>query len=144
MSDTKRIFDDTFLDGVNLSAEARNITQDATAAMRIWINQSIDTLESRLTKDSAAALVELDKAREEVKATFEGIDTEIKKLEKLLQDSHAKLGPALPAAATKEMTDAVAAMKTELADRKAKAEKAGLAAVSVLKTGFRSIGLPIP
>jgi len=142
MSDPKRIFDDTILDGVNLSAEARNITQDAAAAMRTWINQSIDTLESRLTKDSAAALAELDQAREEIKTTFEGLDTEIKKLEKLLQDSSAKLGPALPA--VKEMTEAVAAMKTELAARKAKAEKAGLAAVGVLKTGFRSIGLPIP
>lgn len=143
MPENERIFSDVYFDGLNLSEEARQVTNEAATAMRQWINDSVKGLVTKFDEAAKTAVSDLDSATKDITKSMDDFAAKLKAIEDGL-NSPAPLTQVDLAKKADELKAAVAAVKKDLEERKAKAQAAGAQTMAVLKTGLRASGIPVP
>jgi ABC-type transporter Mla subunit MlaD len=141
MSEPKRIFDDHYFDGVNISEEARQITRDAADAMRGWIQESVTELTKQLTESANNAVQRFEETHKQINNVLDGLDKAVADLDTKLKNV-PPLAPG-PDQQIKDLQEAVGEIKKDLEDRKAMARQVGEKAIAGIKIAARGIGLPL-
>lgn len=144
MANNERIFSDVYFDGLNLSEEARQVTNEAAGVMRQWINDSVKGLTTKFVEAHEKAIADMDASTKEIMSAMDEHLQKLNELEASLKPAGTALSDVDFKTKADQLIKEVDAMKQDLAARKAKAEQAGKLTMTLLKTGLKATGIPVP